>query len=41
MCAPRNFRLNYNKTIIYKPNDKKILLGLIRTIITEMTLFQA
>ena len=40
MHAPRAFRPIYNNTIIYKPNDKKILLGLTRAITTEMILFQ-
>ena len=42
MRAPRDFKANYDNTIIYKPNDyKNKLLDLTRTIIDEMTLFQA
>ena len=42
MRAPRDFRPNYDNTIIYKPNDNKNkLLGLTRTITAEITLFQA
>ena len=42
MRAPRDFRPNYNNTIIYKPNDNtNKLLDLTRTITVKMTFFQA